>query len=480
MTLKREASGKPWGISPKDKRSKTAEKQFRGQIDKATNFWEIPDRINRMRFSAWISQFIEDQLVCDAVPIYKHPTMAGDLFALRGIDPATIKLLIDQYGTVVGYQQILYGYPATQYGVYGKVVGEIEPAHMEYVVTNPTSNGTYGRSALEELKPLMDLAARRMLAQLNWYTEGSVPVAVLAAPPEWSPEQIAQGQNYLNNMLAGNDKERARIFLIPTGAGAHGGAIQQLKPFQFTKDETEWIGRVVASGFGIEASLFVAQVNRATAEAQQNQSTDVGLRPILNTIANFINDITQNDLGCPDVEFAWVERQAGTELTRAQARTLDINSGFKTANEFREEEGLEALEEPEPVAAPAALPPNANKPDGKAESQPAPDDVTAAKAELSQWRRFAEKRLAKGRQADAFETEDVPAHVAAMVREGLSKGADVRETFEAATLALTKSVRLTASKRKNYERALESVVARRLKSQRAAAVTYIEGKVKDA
>jgi len=60
--------------------------KYADDIERLHQWWTKPDRINNWTFSEWLGALLEDQLVLDAVAIYPHLTMSGDLHSLELLD----------------------------------------------------------------------------------------------------------------------------------------------------------------------------------------------------------------------------------------------------------------------------------------------------------------------------------------------------------------------------------------------------------
>src|SRR5690606_25724378 len=89
-------------------------------VDRAVDFWSVPDRGNGYTFAEWITQALEEHLVLDALAIYPRYTRGGDLYALEVLDGSTIKPLLDHRGgrpmpPQPAYQQILHGFPRGEF-----------------------------------------------------------------------------------------------------------------------------------------------------------------------------------------------------------------------------------------------------------------------------------------------------------------------------------------------------------------------------
>jgi phage portal protein BeeE len=101
------------------------------------------------------------------------------------LDGATIKRLIDDWGRTPlvpapAYQQILKGLPAVYYSA----------DELIYAPRNPRVHKAYGFSPVEQVQMSVNIALRRQIYQLQYYTEGNVPEALIGVPESWNPDQI--------------------------------------------------------------------------------------------------------------------------------------------------------------------------------------------------------------------------------------------------------------------------------------------------
>lgn len=499
---KKQIRGMKWEISPRDAKTPSAKKEYQDDITRLTDFFEKPNRIDGLRFGEWIGQAIEETLITDALTFFKAPTMDGaGLHSLIQIDGATIKLLIDEFGHVVGYQQIIYGYPTTQYRTQPTetVVRDAEEldGRILYLVSNPRVDDVYGTAPVEEIRPIIDLAIRRILRQNSWYADGTIPESLLESPAEWDLETIKSAQDYWNSLTSLQDRSAARwlpagVKYIPT------------KPYQYTKDEEEAIISAICAHMGISRSIFVAQVNKATAENDRNVSDDVGLKPLAQFFKDFLDDLIQNDLGAPDLELNWVREPSGSEYENAQALALYVSSGILTIDEVRAEKGMDPIpEEEKPEPPPVMVAPGQVGPDGKpvpvaavpgekpeepapkppasktpppAKPEAKPADKAAQKAELAAWEKFARKRVEKKKHSSPFVASVLPRTIADVVVQGLrnaSTDTDVRNVFTAARALIQKG-----PSKSSLEHHLETSVKRMFSRQKAQLLERVAARLK--
>jgi len=63
-------------------------------------------------------------------------------------------------------------------------------------------------------------ALRRQLWQLDYFTEGSIPDALIGVPQGWTPDQIKQFQDYWDTEFAGDLARRRRAKFVPGDTAA--------------------------------------------------------------------------------------------------------------------------------------------------------------------------------------------------------------------------------------------------------------------
>lgn len=138
------------------------------RIEELEQFFAFPD--GEHDWDTWLRALLEDLFVIDAPTLYPRLTNGGDLYALELIDGTTIKRVIDETGRTpmppeVAYQQILKGMPAVDYN----------RDELIYKPRNVRTNKLYGFSPVEQIIMTVNIALRRQIHQLQYYTEGNTP-----------------------------------------------------------------------------------------------------------------------------------------------------------------------------------------------------------------------------------------------------------------------------------------------------------------
>ena len=298
------------------------------QIEALQRFLARPD--GEHSWTQWLRLLLEDLLVLDAPALYLRRTAGGQPYALEVIDGSTIKRVLDERGRTpappsVAYQQVLKGLPAVDYGA----------DEMLYLPRNPRPHKIYGMSAVEQIVMTVNIALRKQLSVLNYYTEGNTPEALIGVPNDWTPDQISQFQAYWDSLLEGNLAARRHTKFVPGDL-----KYQPLREPVLKDDFDEWLARVVCFAFSLPPTAFVKQTNRATAETQQETATTEGLVPLQRWVKELMDRLLADYFGAPDLEFMWATTPSLDPLVQAQVNQIYLAAGVKTVAEVREELGI--------------------------------------------------------------------------------------------------------------------------------------------
>ena len=360
-TRKDQIKSYEWEVVPADPKA-TAE-QLAGDIKKVTDFFQMPDREHS--WDDWLSIFVEDLLVIDAVAVYPAMNRGGKTMALEIIDAATITRKIDVNGRTPmppdpAYQQILHG-----------IMGnDLSTDQLAYFMRNPRSNRLYGFSPVEQIIMTVNIALRRQISQLEFYTAGNVPEAIAQVPENWTPKQIADFQLLWDSMNEGNSAAKRKMRFVPN-----------LKDIVFPKKDVlkdeydEWLARIVCFAFSIPPTSFVKQQNRATAEQAADTAKEEGLVPLMRWIQNKLNFLIAKHLEMPQVKFKFKIENVVDPLKQAQIdKIYSVDAKIMTPEEVRERLGMDALtpeaKEKAWPAPPAPLQPTETVPPTSPSSQP--------------------------------------------------------------------------------------------------------------
>lgn len=340
---KDQMEGLKWTIQKRDVEStKTNESQRKDRkVDEAIAFFQSPDKEHT--WSDWLRILLEDLFVIDAPCIYPRKTLGGDLYALEVIDGATIKRVLDNTGRLplppeTAYQQILHGMAAVDYTA----------DELVYRSRNNRSYKVYGYSPVEQIIMTVNIALKRQIHALEYYTAGSVPDALVGVPEAWSADEIRRFQEYWDLLLSGETAERRKMRFVPGELSRNFKETKQ-PPLKDVYDE--WLARVVCFAFSVEPTPFVAQVNRSVAETSREQSLSDGMSSLKNWVKALIDDVLARYMDMAAYEFVWREEESLNPKEQAEIYAIYKNAGILTADEIRAELGKEPLpeqEQPEP------------------------------------------------------------------------------------------------------------------------------------
>ncbi len=338
------------------------------RIELLRDFFHYPDKQND--WETWLRMLIEDLLVIDAPCIYPRLTLGGQLFSLDPVDGATINRILDGYGRVPmspdpAYQQILHGMTAVDY----------TQEELIYRPRNMRTNRVYGFSPVEQIITTVNIALRRQLHQLQYFTDGNVPNSIFSVPETWNPDDVRQFQEWWDSVTIGTSKNYGRF--VP-----HGVNIMDTKQAAFGQNDeimNEWLSRVVCYCFNIAPTQLVKTNNRATSDTQKETADSEGLAPTKQWLKNLIDFIVHQYFGFGDLEMHYVDQEVLDPLTKAQIDKIYLDAKVLDPDEVRNDLGLDPLtpEQRERLAPPPQVPAaggksNAQDPPGGGEASDEP------------------------------------------------------------------------------------------------------------
>lgn len=294
-------------------------------------FFRRPDRFHD--WGQWLGAIIEDLLVIDAPTVYPRRTNGGELYSFNFMDGALFKPLIDDNGLRPmppdpAYQQWIKGVPAVDY----------RADEIIYLPRNIRTNRVYGYGPVEQIITMINIAIRRSLTQLDYFTDGTVPPVLLSCPENWTVEQVQQFQKYMDSQWAGDlaNKHKARA----VGGGAKPTMLRE-SPL---KDEfDEWIARFVMYAFSLPPTAFTRQMNRSTSEQAQSAAEDEGLLPLMQWVDTFMDRIVTDFYGYDDIEFQWQQKKELDPKTQTDIDDKNLRNGSTTIDEVRANRGMDPL-----------------------------------------------------------------------------------------------------------------------------------------
>lgn len=303
-------------------------------IKKIAGFLEYPDREHD--WETWLRAMVEEMLVPDATTIYPRRARSGELYSLDLIAGDTIKCIIDPWGRrplppEAAYQQILHGSPAVDYAA----------DQLLYLPRNYRANKIYGFSPVEQIIVMVNIALRRDMHKLQFYTEGTVPDALAGVPLDWNTAQIQEFQDYFDSLLEGNTAQRRKIRFVPETIAK---AFVATKAEALKDDFDEFLARFVCYAFSVSSQWAVKMMNRSTAESAAQQATEEGLAPLQSWVKRVMTRIIALVFGRPDLEFAWQEDKAVDPAEQSVIEDRALRNASATINQIRAARGEDPVE----------------------------------------------------------------------------------------------------------------------------------------
>jgi hypothetical protein len=340
-TRKDQVSRQSWNIVARDQTENLDKNAAR--VNALKSFFAKPDGIHG--FADWLRILLEEVFVTDAPALFMSRDRGGRLRGLMPLDGATIKPVIDPWGRVpqpyldggklvypAAYQQILKGYPAVDYSV----------RDIVYRPRNARVNRVYGMSPVEQIITTVNIALRRQLYLLEYFTEGNIPDSLIGVPESWTPDQISSYQKYWDAYFDGDLGRRRRAKFVPGGVAK---TFIQTKEPELKGAFDEWLARIVCFAFSISPQALTQTVNRATAETQKELAEEEGLAPILGWAKSLIDDILASEFDAADLQFIWGLGLETDPVTQEAILSSYATKGILTINEARAALGRAPLPE---------------------------------------------------------------------------------------------------------------------------------------
>jgi HK97 family phage portal protein len=409
-----------------------------------------------------MDKFIEDLMVLDAVALEKQHTRGAGVSSLIPIDAATIRLRVDETGALpeppeTAFVQVIRG----------QITAEMTADEMIYEMMNPRNDSPYGLSPIESLVIIITSSLKAGTYNLAYLTDTNVPEGLFTMPEGWQPQAIQDFQDYFDALMAGNESETRRMKFMPDGK-----YVPTKKPTDMAFEQfNDWLMKITCALF--EVTPIEIGFNPKTglggvgfSEVQGDVAEKKGIMPMAKFIEEIFTKIIQEDLGFPDLQFTYTGLIEHDEKSVAELNAILINSGQRTVNELRTDDGLDpidGLDKPfvtgqvtflDQESQDASANAKANlqsqlqdtttetvqekdKPQGKTTET----DASAGKAtkrdsesshvelvsELRTFRKYALARSKAGKSIRAFESEVLPESTVTELNDRVQKSADQEE-----------------------------------------------------
>lgn len=291
-------------------------------------FYRRPD--GRNSFKTWLRQIQEDLIVLDAPAIHVRRDAQGRIIAFEQIDGATIKPLMDHLGRiptapVASFQQTLKGMSAIFYST----------DDLQYRPRNPRIHSMYGFGPVEQIQVYANMAIRRQMQQLGYFTEGNMPEGIV--PIQGTAEQVEKFQRIWDAGEVGGQKI-GRVRFVPAD---NASKFIPLKDPLLADAFDEWMARITCYVMSEDPTPFLKSVNRASAEQSRDNAQSDGLNVQVSWVKEMLDEQVQEYLGFEDIE-AFVVPAKETDPEKVTKRVVAlVTAGVLDIEQACEIEGIE-------------------------------------------------------------------------------------------------------------------------------------------
>lgn len=337
--------------------------RYADDMDRLHQWWAKPDRINHWNFAEWLGALLEDQLVLDAVALYPHLTMGGDLHSLELLDATTIKPLLDHRGAtpqppLAAYQQILWGFPRGEYSqsplaevdaefvsaIYGTSnTLEARTDALIYKVRNRRTRSPYGFSNVEQALVDVDLYLKRRGWIDSEFSAGVTPEMIVNVDATMTPEQLRQYETVFNDELSGRTRERMRARFLPAGFDA---MFPPGLDSKFSSDLDLHLIRLICASFDVLPTSLGFTPNHGMGgmggqghqQGEQESQLERCTKPTARWIVDLVNEVSIQYLGMPpEVTLTFHGLDEDDEQREATLLQGYVDGGLATLNEGRDQ-----------------------------------------------------------------------------------------------------------------------------------------------
>lgn len=455
-----------WDIAPREVVLDPAKKKdLKERAAKIRKIFKYPTGDRNVSFRSFASKIIEDLTVLDAVAVYRRRNRGGGMYGYLPVDASTFELVLNEDGTTPTPPDIAY-----LQKIDGKVVAELTSDDLIYRCINPRTYTPYGLSPVETLILTVTTALKLSSFNLNYFTEGNIPEGFVELPKEVASntDQLTLWQEKWDSMFSGDPRFQRKLKFLPEGMKLH--ETKKVNDMQFEAFD-KWLLQVTCSVMEVAPQAIGFQFDRGkgATESEWEIGKERGLFPLANFFEEIMNEIIEEDLNEPDLQFIWTNINPTNKKEEAEVFKALVDTGAVSVDEWRIAEGYDPIGldqyimspigpvrvaefitfsgiigQQDNVAAPAAKPDqaiNPANPGGKeppgSKPEPKPADTSNQEQakkitekmreltrgetveELKRWKKVVAKDFKTGRQFRDFTTSIVDTRTQSLIKDGL-------------------------------------------------------------
>lgn len=329
-----------WDIAPKEViLDPVKKKEIQARADKVRKIFKYPTGDRNVSFRAFASKIIEDLTVLDAVAIYRRKNRGGGMYGYLPIDASTFELVLNTDGTVPQPPEIAY-----LQKIDGKVVAELTSDDLIYRCLNPRTYTPYGLSPVETLILTVTTALKLSSFNLNYFTEGNIPEGFVELPKDiaTNTDQLTLWQEKWDAMFSGDPRFQRKLKFLPEGMKLH--ETKKVTDMQFEAFD-KWLLQVTCSVMEVAPQAIGFQFDRGkgATEAEWEIGKERGMFPLANFFEEIMNEIIEDDLNEPDLQFIWTNVNPTNKKEEAEVFKALVDTGAVSVDEWRIAEGYDPI-----------------------------------------------------------------------------------------------------------------------------------------
>jgi hypothetical protein len=246
----------------------------------ARDWLMYPD--GQTHYSDWMSACWRDVAELGYSTIFLRRNRKGDIISLDYVDASTMKPLIDERG-----RQPRPPFPAWQQFLWGVPAGRYTSEQIYCIREAARTDSVYPISRVERILLRLNMLLRKENLDMTRFTDGAIPEGVIIPPDDgttdWTDGTKAEEyERTLNGLMAGNDRRRVRLKVIPPGS-----KYINTRPQDPQTAFDLFLYTIVAAAFGLtlEEMAFTENSNKSTGQTQQNVTYRRAVEPVAKRFA---------------------------------------------------------------------------------------------------------------------------------------------------------------------------------------------------
>lgn len=279
------------------------------------------------------NEAIKNRAITGNAYFLKQVNTSGQVIGLQSIDPRTLSVVTDKYGTIIKWIQ--------------RVATETQTFQPDEILQwrdiQDPNNPVFGLSPLEPIiwEVRTDLSA--MVSNYVFFQNDAQPAAQYILEEGLDEESIKKAVDMLQNQLRGSENRHKSVVL--TG-------VKEVKKLAISQKDMEFsvlrkfTTEKVCAALGVPKAIlnYTEDVNRSNGEEQTKKFWEGTIIPWQESFAEFVNKIFLPAIGVQNIKFCAKARKFDDAAATSEDMRADLEHGIITINEAREAKGYAAYD----------------------------------------------------------------------------------------------------------------------------------------